>query len=284
MLIMNKCPQILLNLLILFITLFFPPLQFETNARNIYYNTRKSLDIFLNRYKGTTFESIISLGDRKVFYEVLNKSRIEIDKSYCQKKDIQGAAVPYPVTKRWALILKYDPSKVPQNYKDDFDLTLWHESLHLIEYSRGDFDGDKAWEERHTEYAEILIKNVLDPLKELEKNSVNAQIPDHKLFEEWRRIVDGYNDGAKKKNSTYPTPPDMATFEKWFKIRIKLSEIEKHYRSGAGGSRMKKIVESVFLESIQLNSLKIKQYPRRLDDNHTTYDLSFDFKLNPLSA
>lgn len=178
----------------------------KTGNIKLYKRTWKTLDTFLNRYKGTSFNKVVSIGGRRQFYNALTDSVIVIDKTECEKRGVKGVAEHDP---GWGdrIILKYDPAKIPASERKDFNITLWHETVHLIEFKRGDTSGDTNWKERHAEFLEAMVKNVLDPLMELEIQANNQQFSDRDLQSKWAAIVRGFEQGAKIKNSKYPHPP-----------------------------------------------------------------------------
>ena len=232
-----------------------------------------SIDKILNRYQGYSFNRVLSLGNPTIFRDTLSSSKYKITMSTLKKKKAQARAVE-PNT----LELMYDPIDVPPYLEEEFNITVWHETIHLIEYKNGDSFGDTNWNERHAEYFEYLVKNVLDKLKDIEDRANNPKIPDDSLIQQWRLIVRTLKAGIPY-NKSYPHPPDPAMFERWSGVKIKFSDIEKHYTSGAGGSRMKKIIESTFITGISINQIRVKVLPRNISDNETRFKVTCSFTI-----
>lgn len=235
----------------------------------------------LNRYQGYSFNRAVKIGDPAKFRAALNLADIEISMVKLMKGGgSQGKAVPPGKYTRAKLLIMRDPLDVyPDTHSvKDFDFTMYHETIHLVEYMNGDKDGSEDWNERHAEYFEGLLYR-LDELKKIEDKSRNSGISNETLIQNWERFKQKFKKGQAGINRTYPHPPDLTMFERWSGTRIELSDIEKHYRSGAGGPRMKKVIEASVIQSITISQAIVTLLPRKINDKETRYKVVTKFNI-----
>ena len=232
-----------------------------------------SVNKILNRYQGYSFNRVISLGDSAKFRDAIYAAKIKINKAALTEKKLFGRAIP-PNT----LELQMDPKFLKAKQEETFNITVWHETIHLLEFKNNDTEGDKFWNERHAEYLEGVAKNVLDPLRDFEDDARRPGISDETLKGHWNQIKRHFKNGPGH-NQKYPHPPDPALLEKWTGCRVKMSEIENLYRSGAAGSRLKRIIDAVEIVDISIKDAIVTPLVRKVTDTEFRFKVDIKFTI-----
>ncbi len=231
------------------------------------------------RYQGTAFAPHVSMGNPALFRQVLEWASVTTNPEGCRTRNAQAFAERGAA---WGgtLNLAAEPSKVPSDLLDDYAITAWHETMHLIEFYNRDRDGTDNWNERHTYYFEAMLRDVLDPLRKLEEDARRGGATDEALRARWQRIRARYQEGAGPLNSAMPVPEDLPTFAAWSGCHVGFAALEQAYASGSGGDQMRRVVApGGLLSGLILDSVLIEAQPRDPGATGTTYEATVQFTL-----
>lgn len=227
----------------------------------------------LDRFGGTHFSRVVSLGDPGRFGAALRWAEIRIDPAECARRNVQGRVVP---TRSGAtLLLRYDPARVPEDQEDAYCTTAWHETMHLIEMQHDDPDRGPDWEDRHTYYMEAMLRDVLGPLRTLEERAADPSVPMSDLRGRWNSIKRAFERGSG--SASHAVPADLVEFERWSGCRVVLSDVEHLYRSGACGARLKELFEGATLAALTISRLAAAPLPRSPSDGATVFQVDTAF-------
>lgn len=262
-------------LLLLLASLLAPAWTDEAQVRGLVAHIRNGV---LDRYRGTGFGRAIRLGDPAKFEDALRWATLHIDPAGCAKRNVQGRVVR-GLTRGADLYLRFDPASVPPGDQAEYATTVWHETMHLVEWRNGDSDRSAAFNDRHTYYFEAMVKDVLDPLRELEQKAADPAVPEAELRSRWTQIRRAFERGSGTASGLYAVPDDLAEFERWSGCRVDLGDVAALYRSGACGDRLKSLFDNTFVAAVNLSDLAVAARPRTPADTSTVFDVTAAFTI-----
>lgn len=184
------------------------------------------LGLWLKQFKGSAFNSVISIGDPGLYLAALGSSTVRL------KRGMSSVALYDPDTS--TVWLSQDPR--PNMSRDDAMIigqSVWHELTHAREFANGDSSlavNTEAWAEHRIDYMNHLTTYALPMLEQLEKKAkAGASVASLRAI--WQRFLQRYQSAAGlASTSVYPVDPNE--LQAWFGFDVDPDIVKAFYLSG----------------------------------------------------
>lgn len=207
---------------------------------------KKLVSDYLDKFQGYEFSKVASIGNKTTFLNAIDKVEVVYDTGiketaeYCP--EVRSDALDVTLS---AATIKVKADLTKGEGGATIDHTLWHETIHAIEDTNGDFDVEgkseiRDYDERNIEYMEVVVR-ALDKLREVEGYAKKGET-DEQLRARYEEFLTLFNTAA---NAPGPKayPVDFAQLKGWMGFYVQPDKIMDHYASGAAGDRLKTFAE-----------------------------------------
>jgi hypothetical protein len=232
-----------------------PPVKKDRSANEA---AADAMDEIIHQFDDTCFGKVVRLGDpAKYRDQLINKITINAGSSLTKKRDSLGS---HEVAENGKNIihLPFDPAAGKMSIDNKW--TIFHETTHQIEWSRGDQenplrkDMDLAgFKDRNTHYLDKAVAELrLWKLKEKRiteglDTAADAQSQWNNFERSMRQLEAGMAASELKGADGQWWRPGLGQLEAWAGIRIRFDDIRQQYLSnacgGKGGAELRKLVQ-----------------------------------------